>query len=167
MTDSCSIDPARDGGANPELSRAHPPSDHRSHFVPNTLPTGEVVIDPWWGTLQQQSLHPQIATIGELELIEHLNGGGPVIDTRKPEYVAQSGTIPGSKAVPWEEIERHLDQINASEVTVLFCNGPQCAATPRAVKKLLKNGCDPKRIAYYRGGIHDWMSLGLPLTEPA
>ena len=49
---------------------------------------------------------------------------------------------------------------------MLFCNGPQCAATPDAIRTLLRAGYPAERLAYYRGGIHDWVTLGLPL-EPA
>ena len=50
--------------------------------------------------------------------------------------------------------------------TILFCNGPQCAATPDAIRRLFDAGHPPERLLYYRGGIHDWVTLGLPL-EPA
>lgn len=36
---------------------------------------------------------------------------------------------------------------------------------PRAVEALLAAGWDPSRPRYYRGGIHDWATLGLPLTR--
>jgi rhodanese-related sulfurtransferase len=45
---------------------------------------------------------------------------------------------------------------------VLFCNGPQCTATPQAIARLLAAGWDADRLRYYRGGIHDWATLGLP-----
>jgi hypothetical protein len=49
---------------------------------------------------------------------------------------------------------------------VLFCNGPQCTATPRAVAALLAAGHPATSLLYYRGGIHDWVTLGLPLHHP-
>ena len=50
-------------------------------------------------------------------------------------------------------------------MTILFCNGPQCAATPDAVEALLAAGYPAGALAYYRGGLHDWQTLGLPV-EP-
>ena len=47
---------------------------------------------------------------------------------------------------------------------VFFCNGPQCAATPDAIRELLAAGHPASSILFYRGGIHDWMTLGLPVT---
>ncbi len=161
MADSaCSIDPARSGRT---LRRSHAPDGHSPHLVPHLADDGELVIDPWWGVIQPAVLHPQIPTIGELEVIEHIEQRGVAIDTRRPEYVAESGTIPGARAIHWEEITDHLD-LFAGGVVVLFCNGPQCAATPRAVESLLEAGVAPERIAYYRGGLQDWMSMGLPVA---
>lgn len=54
-----------------------------------------------------------------------------------------------------------------TDPVVLFCNGPQCGATPHAIAALLDAGWDPARLRYYRGGIHDWVTLGLPLVPPA
>ncbi|MBK5116040.1 MAG: hypothetical protein JJE23_03875, partial [Thermoleophilia bacterium] len=47
----------------------------------------------------------------------------------------------------------------------LYCNGPQCLATPDAVGLLLDAGWDPASLRYYRGGIHNWVTLGLPLAR--
>lgn len=163
--DSCSIDPTRTRKSQLGLARAQAPDGHEPHRLPELDRESEVVIDPWWGTIQPHQLHPEIATIGELELIAHLESGGRAIDTRKDEYVTGSGTIPGCKSIPWEEITEHKNDLDPDGVTVLFCNGPQCAATPRAVEKLLADGVEAKRLAYYRGGIQDWQALGLPLTD--
>jgi rhodanese-related sulfurtransferase len=140
-------------------------ADHDPHRVPKIEDDGTLSIDPWWGVIQPASLHPDIPTIGELEVIEHLARGGAAVDTRRPEYVTESGTIPGAEAIRWEEIDQHAEQFETG-VTVLFCNGPQCAATPRAVERLLAAGVSPERLAYYRGGLQDWMGLGLPVADP-
>jgi rhodanese-related sulfurtransferase len=157
---SCTTEPR---SANSRFARAEAPSGHEPHRVPTIDRDGELRIDPWWGSIQPASLHPRIPTWGERELIEHLESGGLTVDTRRPEYVAESGTIPGAVPVPWEEITDHLELFD-SGVVALFCNGPQCAATPRAVERLLDAGVPPERLAYYRGGLQDWMGLGLPVV---
>jgi rhodanese-related sulfurtransferase len=134
--------------------------------VPVVEPSGLIQTDPWWGVVQPHELHPDLPTIGELELIEHIEAGGAVIDTRKQEYVDETGTLPGAKAIAWDEIKERADEIDPDAVTVLFCNGPQCAATPRAVEILLAMGRNPRSLRYYRGGILDWMALGLPVVKP-
>ena len=50
--------------------------------------------------------------------------------------------------------------------TVFFCNGPQCGATPDAIRSLLECGFPEASILYYRGGMHDWITLGLPIAPP-
>jgi len=40
----------------------------------------------------------------------------------------------------------------------------ECAATPDAVEALLAAGYPAGALAYYRGGLHDWQTLGLPVT---
>ena len=59
-----------------------------------------------------------------------------------------------------------MAELDAADPTVLFCNGPQCTATVQAIEGLLAAGCPAERLLYYRGGIHDWMTLGLPLAAP-
>ncbi|HNH85520.1 MAG TPA: hypothetical protein PLE93_00330, partial [Solirubrobacterales bacterium] len=135
------------------IERAEAPAGHEPSRVPLVDADGQITIDPWWGTIQPQRLHPGIPTWGELEVIAHIEAGGRLIDTRLPEYASASGTIPGSLVLPWETITDHLEVFDPASVTVLFCNGPQCAATPRAVGRLLDAGVEPESLAYYRGGI--------------
>lgn len=49
--------------------------------------------------------------------------------------------------------------------TAFFCNGPQCAATPDAIAQLLDAGYPAHAILYYRGGMHDWLTLGYPTAQ--
>ena len=51
-------------------------------------------------------------------------------------------------------------------VSILFCNGPQCPQSPDALRQLVEAGYPADRLAYYRGGLHDWVTLALP-TQPA
>ena len=86
--------------------------------------------------------------------------GCPLIDTRLPKYLVH-GTLPSARGIPHTEIAERLGEIDAEIDTILFCNGPQCAATPDAIRGLLDAGHPPERLLYYRGGIHDWVTLGL------
>ncbi len=123
---------------------------------------GLVLVDATWGTIQPMTFAPGVQTIGELELIEHLRAGRQLVDTRLAEFVHQ-GTIPGAIAIAHTEIQNHLEELDPERPVALFCNGPQCAATPDAVRRLLTAGRPPGLILYYRGGMHDWMTLGLPV----
>lgn len=125
---------------------------------------GLFTVDATWGTIQPHELPGGVRTVGELEVIEHLRAGGPAVDTRQPDAVV-SGTVPGALAIRHQEIVERLPGVAGDDVVVLFCNGPQCAATPQAVAALLAAGWPADRLRYYRGGIHDWVTLGLPLTR--
>lgn len=125
---------------------------------------GLFTVDATWGTIQPHDLPGDVPTVGELEVIEHLRGGGLTVDTRQPDQVAR-GSLPGAVAIRHQEIVERLARLDADGPVVLFCNGPQCRATPQAVAALVAAGWPPERLRYYRGGIHDWVTLGLPLTR--
>jgi rhodanese-related sulfurtransferase len=137
-------------------------------MVPRAVPgePGCFVVDATWGTIMPIELAPGVRSVGELEVIAHIEAGLPLIDTRLPKYVA-AGTIPTARAVPHTETADRLNEFDDRVDTVLFCNGPQCAATPDAIRTLLHAGHPAERLVYYRGGIHDWVTLGLPLAPAA
>jgi len=60
-----------------------------------------------------------------------------------------------------------MAELSTVDPTIVFCNGPQCSATAQAIEALLAAGWPPERLLYYRGGIHSWVTLGLPLAKPA
>lgn len=59
----------------------------------------------------------------------------------------------------------YWDFTDAKEI-VLWCNGPWCGQSPRAIKNLVKLGYPLERIHYYRGGMQMWKLLGLPSVVP-
>ena len=44
---------------------------------------------------------------------------------------------------------------------VLWCNGPECGQSPRAIRGLLAVGYPAEKIYYYRGGMQLWQLWGL------
>jgi rhodanese-related sulfurtransferase len=143
-----------------------PPKRDQPCQLPEPLGEGFVKVDATWGEVQPIELAPGVQTIGERELIDHLERGLPVIDTRLGEFHREA-TIPGARAISHEEILEHRDELDPTRPTVFFCNGPQCTATPDAIATLLDAGYPAERILYYRGGIHDWMTLGYPTVPGA
>lgn len=49
---------------------------------------------------------------------------------------------------------------------VLWCNGPACGQSPRAIQGLLEVGYPADRIRYYRGGMQMWQLWGLTTVVP-
>jgi rhodanese-related sulfurtransferase len=137
-------------------------------MVPQPVPgqPGILTVDATWGTISPMHLAPGVSTVGELELIDHIAAGLPLADTRL-EHFYRAGTIPSARNIPHGQIKESINSLDPGTATVFFCNGPQCAATPDMIRTLLASGYPPEAILYYRGGIHDWMTLGLPIEVPA
>lgn len=57
------------------------------------------------------------------------------------------------------------DFSNAKQL-LLWCNGPWCSQSPRAIRGLLNAGYPAEKLYYYRGGMQMWQSLGLTTIEP-
>ncbi len=58
------------------------------------------------------------------------------------------------------------DFSNAKDI-LLWCNGPWCGQSPRAIRGLLRAGYPAEKLYYYRGGMQMWQSLGLTTVRPA
>lgn len=134
---------------------------------PQNLPTPVVhepdlvVVDTTWGRIQPLHPFPEVTTVGELEVIALLAKGAVLVDTRVAD--SRSGaTLPGASHLPHDQVVARQSELDHSRVSILFCNGPQCPQTPDAIGALIDVGYPPASLAYYRGGLHDWVTLGYP-----
>jgi len=123
-----------------------------------------VVVDSTWGELQPMQCAPNVVTVGELELIEAVSNGAVLVDSRLPDSRA-GVTLPGAVNIPHDQILDSRDLLDPSRLTVLFCNGPQCPQSPQAIRTLLEIGFPATGLAYYRGGLHDWVTLAMPIES--
>lgn len=120
-----------------------------------------VTVDTTWGEVQPLQPVPGIRTVGELEVADLVKEGARLIDTRVPD--SRSGvTIAGAVNVPHDQVLTHRDDLDPARISILFCNGPQCPQTPDALRALSDAGYPLDRLAYYRGGMHDWITLAMP-----
>ncbi len=97
----------------------------------------------------------------------------PVWDKILPKF----GVVPARNTGLWEQILEKLglrekrkvrgkwDFTHAKEL-VLFCNGPACGQSPRAIRGLVAIGYPPEKIRYYRGGMQMWEIWGLTTVKP-
>jgi rhodanese-related sulfurtransferase len=117
-----------------------------------------------------------------------------VIDSRTPDWVMR-GTIPGSVNIPWDKINieqagtfetpteadtlQHIlaDDFGAkktdggwdfseAKTLVLFCNGIWCPQSSINIKTLVGLGYPVHKLKWYRGGMQDWVSVGLTTVKP-
>jgi rhodanese-related sulfurtransferase len=148
------------------MNRQQRTTDHEPRSVPWSVP-GEadvVAVDTTWGKLQRLQAAPGVRTVGELELKELVEQGALVVDCRTAGSFG-GRTIPGSRNVPHDQVLQRRDELDPGRISILFCNGPQCPQSPDALSQLVDAGYPAEALAYYRGGMHDWVTLGMP-TEP-
>ena len=135
-------------------------------MVPAPVPgeTDLVAVDTTWGQIQPMEPAPGVLAIGEKELLELVASGAPLVDGRTRDFYEEA-TLPGARSIPFHDAVARREELEGIEQVVLFCNGPQCPQSPTAIRELVEAGFPAGRIRYYRGGMHDWVTLGLP-TEP-
>ena len=170
-------------GTNVVIERNQNPANRlSSEFTKTSRPCPPFCIQPI-------SLAPGVSTFGELEVISFLQqdvaeGKGLLIDTRLPEW-HEKGSIPGAVNLPFSTLEENnpfrdeiLRALGARDASgtwefsnvftlTLFCNGPWCEQTSRAVTALLQVGYPPEKLNFYRGGMQNWLLLGLTTTASA
>ncbi|MEE9452950.1 MAG: rhodanese-like domain-containing protein [Paracoccaceae bacterium] len=141
--------------------------------------------------IQPISLADEVTTVGEVELVNFIMdyvipGEGYLIDARVETWY-KSGTIPGAINLPFnmfaaDENNPFLSQILLllggeqdadgawaypdAKSLLLFCNGPDCGQSPRAVRNLLKSGYPADKLYYYRGGMKTWTKFGFSILIP-
>ena len=137
--------------------------------------------------IHPMSAAPGVATIGELELIDFVkkevkNGSGILVDARMPNFF-NSETIPGAVNIPFVlftgdataskiinllgvKTDKETYDFSEAKDLCLFCNGPWCDQSPRAINALIKIGYPVNKLKYYRGGMQLWKSFSLTTVLP-
>lgn len=62
--------------------------------------------------------------------------------------------------------ESKVFDFSNAKTLLLFCNGPWCDQSPRAIKGLRKIGYPADKLHYYRGGMQNWLIMGLNTVKP-
>jgi len=126
--------------------------------------TDVVAIDTTWGELQPLQLAPDVLTVGELEVVALVEQGALLVDSRTSGSLGGL-TLPGSVNIPHDEAVARRGELDDTGISVIFCNGPQCPQSPKAIRELLDAGFPAAALAYYRGGLHDWVSTAMPTED--
>jgi rhodanese-related sulfurtransferase len=135
------------------------------------------------------SAAPDVETVGELELIAFVktkvaDESGLLVDARMADWY-DSETIPGAVNIPFtvfttdsNKRARLLQLLGANRDAsgnydftrvpelLMFCNGPWCDQSPRAIRALLDIGYPASKLKYYRGGMQLWKLFGLTTVLP-
>lgn len=140
--------------------------------------------------IQPIQIHPEVKTVGEVELLAFLEeevkrNEGLLIDARLPDWF-EKGTIPGSINIPFSILDAGIKSAHAKRIIqllgakkveaswnfndvqsmLMFCNGPWCEQSARAINNLIDMGYPPGKLFWYRGGMQSWQSLGLTVVIP-
>lgn len=141
---------------------------------------------PW--CIVPLSAAPGVGNLGELEVMDFIAaqvaaGQGLLVDARLPESFHQ-GTLPGAINLPFNALDPAnpyrdaiIEALGASrggagwdfsgaQQLAVFCGGPWCDQAARAIRHLLAVGYPPERLRFYRGGMQDWVMLGLNTVLP-
>lgn len=131
---------------------------------------------------------PGVETVGEVEVMDFLQqvaaeGRGLLVDARIPDFYV-AGTIPGAVNVPFTTVADNnpfrfdiIQALGAQETStgwdfssalelLVFCNGPWCDQSPTMIRNLIGMGYPPEKLHYYRGGMQNWLMLGLSVQVP-
>lgn len=136
----------------------------------------------------------ELEVLGYLKRISNGDRSVMLVDSRTPDWI-QRGTIPGAVNIPWDkinidvagnfEIEAEAETLNdilvnqfsvqmvdnqwdfrKAKTLVLFCNGIWCPQSSINIKTLTKMGYPTYKLKWYRGGMQDWVSVGLTTVHP-
>ncbi len=149
-----------------DINEKRSPKRNEMQMVPQPVRDvdGLVEVDTTWGIIQPLQVANGVRTVDEIEVNKFQENGFLIIDSRTPDFYEVS-TIPGAKNIPHNEISERMSELDVSQPAIFFCNGPQCPQSPAAIRNLMEAGYPPEKILYYRGGMHDWVTLGLPLKS--
>lgn len=126
--------------------------------------------------IQPMKVEDGVTTVGEVEVIDFLKQkSGLLVDARTEDWHFK-GTIPGSVNIPYTDMSTRMDELGCEKTDgkwmcgkaqnlVLYCNGPWCGQSPRAIRVLLREGYPAEKLHYYRGGMQAWHSFGLTVVE--
>ncbi|HID82345.1 MAG TPA: rhodanese-like domain-containing protein [Chromatiales bacterium] len=64
------------------------------------------------------------------------------------------------------DMKNDVWDFSRTKKVIIWCNGPWCGQSPRAIKALVELGYPAEKIQYYRGGMQTWQILGLTTVKP-
>ena len=65
-----------------------------------------------------------------------------------------------------DPLREYAWDFSSAKELLLFCNGPWCDQSTRAIKGLIQAGYPSNKLSYYRGGMNLWLLLGFNVEVP-
>jgi len=124
---------------------------------------------------------PGVETIGSLEMLKYMqmavgNEHTLIMDTRLEEWYKRE-TLPLAVSLPTETLVNNFPKIATTylgvqtkdkgwdytnaKTLVIFCNGYWNPDSYQVIQYLLAQNYPPQKIKWYRGGMQEWLSLGM------
>lgn len=99
--------------------------------------------------------------------------GDPALDEWLKRFGAKPRTQPGwfdglLEKWGWTDTTYLTDRwdFSSAKKLALWCNGPTCGQSPRAISGLMAAGYPADKLLYYRGGMQMWQLFGLTTVIP-
>lgn len=95
------------------------------------------------------------------EKLNKLSARELILDVRTPEEYSE-GHIPGSRNIPFDEVEGHFAELQKLERVYIHCQAGKRAqmAAQTLIQKGLKN-----LVCVSSGGMGDWIEAGFPVQK--
>jgi rhodanese-related sulfurtransferase len=94
----------------------------------------------------REYLGDDVDAIGRDELIARLRKGDVVVVDVRPADEFEAGHIDDARSIPIEELEGRLAELPDDREVVAYCRGPFCAYAHEAVRLLLADGRQARRL---------------------
>jgi rhodanese-related sulfurtransferase len=102
--------------------------------------------------------------ISAVELRRRLKQDNLVLLDVRPREEYEAGHLPQAISLPYEELEKRLDELPTDKTIVAYCRGPYCVFADDALALLAKKGHAVRRL---EEGVAEWRQAGYALTQPS
>ncbi len=111
--------------------------------------------------ISDHAAHPEkLEAISREELLDRIAEGSVTVLDVRPKEEFGLGHLPGAINIPFDELERRLNELPASHDIVAYCRGPNCLFSVDAARFLKEQG---RSALHLENGFPDWKVARLPV----
>ncbi|UTJ07217.1 rhodanese-like domain-containing protein [Arcobacter roscoffensis] len=145
------------------------------------------------GAIQNNKIDKDIKNLGENELMHFIYSKSTknpdkyiLVDSRNKAWF-DFATIPSAVNIYYDDLKYDFDfeedfyrayktlgvkvidddkfDFTNAKTAVFFCNGAWCPLSSKSIRHLINIGYPKDKLLWYRGGVHAWSMVALPLTK--